>query len=289
MRSRASFAAAGSSPAGMAQSIARPRSTISSPSFDSGIFTFDCADIYTGVEELIRRLPGARQSLARRGGLSAHPRPHQAGARSHDARPYRPRLYPGRRRALAQAPRAEALDLVQFHWWSYATPGLIDAVLLARRIAPRGQGAQRRPHQFRYEAFKRSRRSGRAGAERAGAIFGARSAAGKRPRRALREARRLALVLRFGRRRFLERPLARRAGAHGALREPFAGQIQAHYRRFRRLGAVPGIAARAAGASPTATAPTSRPSPAAMSSTSRASRRSSSARATAPMSPTTRA
>ena len=49
------------------------------------------------------------------------------------------------------------------------------------------------------------------------------------------------------------------AGAQSRLGEPLADQIQADHRRFRRLGFVPGAAARRCAGSPTGTAPTSRP------------------------------
>ncbi|MBB4065627.1 aldo/keto reductase [Gellertiella hungarica] len=96
--------------------------------FDAGITTYDCADIYTGVEELIG---AARLKLAQTRGASA-----AAAMRVHT------KLVPDLDK-LATVNRAyirgiveqslgrlktEQLDLVQFHWWDYAHGGYIDAL-----------------------------------------------------------------------------------------------------------------------------------------------------------------
>ncbi len=86
----------------------------------AGITTFDCADIYTGVERLIgefvRRRGHARDlqihtkyvpDLAALGTLTAA---GVAGAIE---------------RSLTRL-GVERLDLVQFHWWDYDRPGLLD-------------------------------------------------------------------------------------------------------------------------------------------------------------------
>lgn len=87
---------------------------------DAGITTFDCADIYTGVESLIgdfvRRRAPARDvqvhtkyvpDLAALGTLTA-----ADVARAID-------------RSLRRL-GVEALDLVQLHWWDYERPGLLE-------------------------------------------------------------------------------------------------------------------------------------------------------------------
>jgi aryl-alcohol dehydrogenase-like predicted oxidoreductase len=93
---------------------------------DAGITGFDCADIYTGVEALI----GAFRAryLERRGA--------EALARLRIHTKYVPdwstlgRL--DRRQVEAVIDRSlqrlgqERLDLVQFHWWNYAAPGLAE-------------------------------------------------------------------------------------------------------------------------------------------------------------------
>src|ERR1700733_1542960 len=96
--------------------------------FDAGVTTFDCADIYTGVEELIggfrARLADLRGSDAVKA-VKVHTKlvPDLA-ALVHIDKAYLERIVDRSLRRL----RVERLDLVQFHWWSYATPGLIDAV-----------------------------------------------------------------------------------------------------------------------------------------------------------------
>jgi aryl-alcohol dehydrogenase-like predicted oxidoreductase len=87
---------------------------------DAGITTFDCADIYTGVEALIGRF------VRRRG----HARDLQLHTK------YVPDLAALGTLTAADVTRAidrslvrlgvETLDLVQFHWWDYDQPGLLD-------------------------------------------------------------------------------------------------------------------------------------------------------------------
>jgi aryl-alcohol dehydrogenase-like predicted oxidoreductase len=86
---------------------------------EAGITTFDCADIYTGVEELIGAFLRGRQP----GTIQVHTK-------------YVPDL-----NTLATVTRAdvvtaidrslgrlgvERLDLVQFHWWDYAVPRYVE-------------------------------------------------------------------------------------------------------------------------------------------------------------------
>ena len=95
---------------------------------EAGITTFDCADIYTGVEELIGAF---RTTYANRHGAEA-----LANIRVHT------KLVPDLSR-LATVDRAyvrgivetslnrlrvERLDLVQFHWWDYAVPRYLEAI-----------------------------------------------------------------------------------------------------------------------------------------------------------------
>jgi aryl-alcohol dehydrogenase-like predicted oxidoreductase len=96
--------------------------------FDAGITTFDCADIYTGVEELI----GAFRARVR----------ETRGAAAAEAIRVHTKLVPDLA-ALGNVDKAyiagivdrslkrlrmERLDLVQFHWWSHAAPGLLEVV-----------------------------------------------------------------------------------------------------------------------------------------------------------------
>ena len=90
---------------------------------DAGIDTFDCADIYTGVEEMIgaflSRLAadcGAERAAA----VKVHTKyvPDLATLGRLD----RAAVERVIDRSLARLGR-ERLDLVQFHWWDYAVPG----------------------------------------------------------------------------------------------------------------------------------------------------------------------
>ncbi len=95
--------------------------------YEAGIDTFDCADIYTGVEELIGDF---RAEYARRRGPAALDRlkvftkcvPDLDGL----ARLTRAQLRTGVERSLRRL-RVERLDLVQYHWWDYEVPGCIEA------------------------------------------------------------------------------------------------------------------------------------------------------------------
>jgi aryl-alcohol dehydrogenase-like predicted oxidoreductase len=96
--------------------------------FDAGVTTFDCADIYTGVEELIgafrTRVATSRGAAATRA-IHVHTKlvPDLAALGNID-RAYIESIVD---RSLKRL-RMERLDLVQFHWWRYATPGLMDAI-----------------------------------------------------------------------------------------------------------------------------------------------------------------
>lgn len=91
---------------------------------DAGVSTFDCADIYTGVEAMIGDFRGellrsrGEQALSR---LKVHtkfvPDWDELG------RLTRAKVEAIIDRSLARL-QAERLDLVQFHWWNYAAPGL---------------------------------------------------------------------------------------------------------------------------------------------------------------------
>ena len=107
--------------------------------FDAGITTFDCADIYTGVEALIgafrARLAATRGAEAARQ-LTVHTK----------LVPDLDRLAHLRRRDLEaivdeslRRLGVERLDLVQFHWWDYDVPGAVDAMVWLAEIARAGK------------------------------------------------------------------------------------------------------------------------------------------------------
>jgi aryl-alcohol dehydrogenase-like predicted oxidoreductase len=90
--------------------------------FDAGIFTFDCADIYTGVEELYGEM---RSRLIATRGIDAAKtlRVHTKFVPDLDILP---NISRGDVAAIIDRSlhrlKVDALDLVQFHWWDYAEP-----------------------------------------------------------------------------------------------------------------------------------------------------------------------
>ncbi|PWS37771.1 aldo/keto reductase [Falsiroseomonas bella] len=102
---------------------------------DAGITTFDCADIYTGVEEMIgafrTTLPQADRAL-----LQVHTKfvPDLSALAT---------LTPDDIERIIdrslQRLNADTLDLVQFHWWDYAIPGWLEAAQHLARLKERGK------------------------------------------------------------------------------------------------------------------------------------------------------
>lgn len=96
--------------------------------FDAGITTYDCADIYTGVEELIG---GARVKLAAERGLdvAARMKVHTKLVPDLEILPRISRDYiRGIVEQSLKRLKTERIDLVQFHWWDYAHGGYVDAM-----------------------------------------------------------------------------------------------------------------------------------------------------------------
>jgi aryl-alcohol dehydrogenase-like predicted oxidoreductase len=94
---------------------------------DAGITTFDCADIYTGVEELIgafRTEYAKRRGAEALGRIKVHTKlvPDLEVLATVD-RAYVRRIV----ETSLQRLRMERLDLVQFHWWDYAVPRYLQA------------------------------------------------------------------------------------------------------------------------------------------------------------------
>ncbi len=96
--------------------------------FDAGITTYDCADIYTGVEELIG---AARLKLASERGLDVAGRMKVHTKLVPDLE-ILPRINRDYVRGIVEQSlkrlKTERLDLVQFHWWDYAYKGYVDAM-----------------------------------------------------------------------------------------------------------------------------------------------------------------
>jgi aryl-alcohol dehydrogenase-like predicted oxidoreductase len=204
---------------------------------DAGITTFDCADIYTGVEELIGRFRREYPDHARR--IRVHTKfvPDLDRLATLDGA-YVAGIID---RSLARL-GLERLDLVQFHWWDYATPRYVEVALQLERLRRAGKidrigltnfgtpqvrellaaGVPVFAHQLQYSLLD------------------------DRPEHGMAElctAHRIALLcygtvagwLPVG-------PLARPAAAGRAAREPLADQVPADHRGVRRLAGVPGAA-----------------------------------------------
>ena len=106
---------------------------------EAGIFTIDCADIYTGVEELIG---AARTEIGRRHGAAAGAaiKVHTKCVPDLDKlaevdRAYIRNIVETSLRRL----RTERLDLVQFHWWDYGVPGYLDAAGWLKELQREGK------------------------------------------------------------------------------------------------------------------------------------------------------
>jgi aryl-alcohol dehydrogenase-like predicted oxidoreductase len=106
---------------------------------EAGIDTFDCADIYTGVEEIMGAF---RTEYARRHGAAA-----LATLKIHTkCVPDLDRLATVERayvrsiidRSL-QRLRLERLDLVQLHWWDYDIPSYVEAALWLDELRREGK------------------------------------------------------------------------------------------------------------------------------------------------------
>lgn len=89
----------------------------------AGINTFDCADIYTGVEELIGLFLRSSDMAM------TMPKIHTKFVPDLEKLPNISKSYVEKiiDRSLTRL-GVESLDLVQFHWWDYDIPGYIDAL-----------------------------------------------------------------------------------------------------------------------------------------------------------------
>ena len=93
----------------------------------AGITTFDCADIYTGVEELIGKFIRKNKSAFNSGSLP----PIQIHTKYVPDLENLPSLTKTNTEAIIDRSLKrlgiERLDLVQFHWWDYSVSGYIEA------------------------------------------------------------------------------------------------------------------------------------------------------------------
>jgi aryl-alcohol dehydrogenase-like predicted oxidoreductase len=95
---------------------------------EAGLTTFDCADIYTGVEELIGRFLKRYRPLIQSGELPEI-QIHTKYVPDLEALPTLNRAYTEAviDRSLRRL-GVEFLDLVQFHWWDFAISGHVEAM-----------------------------------------------------------------------------------------------------------------------------------------------------------------
>jgi aryl-alcohol dehydrogenase-like predicted oxidoreductase len=101
-----------------------------------GINTFDCADIYTGVEEMIGQFVLANRAQDTPLTLRVHtkyvPDYDQLGKLT------KAKVEAIIDRSLKRL-HLERLDMVQFHWWNYAIPGAVEAALWLRELQQAGK------------------------------------------------------------------------------------------------------------------------------------------------------
>lgn len=93
---------------------------------DAGITTFDCADIYTGVEALI----GTYLARVRARGGDSGPARLQIHTKCVPDLNRLPELTRREIEAMVDRSRerlgVDALDLVQLHWWNYESPNMVE-------------------------------------------------------------------------------------------------------------------------------------------------------------------
>jgi aryl-alcohol dehydrogenase-like predicted oxidoreductase len=101
---------------------------------EAGITTFDCADIYKGVELLIGSFRREFPSLAERVQVHTKFVPDLSDLRSLDRR-YIEAIIDRSLRRL----NMERLDLVQFHWWDFTVPRYVETALELDRLRRAGK------------------------------------------------------------------------------------------------------------------------------------------------------
>ncbi|HVW68569.1 MAG TPA: aldo/keto reductase [Steroidobacteraceae bacterium] len=101
---------------------------------EARITTFDCADIYTGVEQLIGDFRRQNPSLASRVQLHTKFVPDLSDLATVDAR-YVENIIDRSLQRLG----AERLDLVQYHWWDFSVPRYVETALELERLRRAGK------------------------------------------------------------------------------------------------------------------------------------------------------
>lgn len=106
---------------------------------DAGLSTFDCADIYTGVEELLGNFLSRRTSQEGQGDrtpVQIHTKfvPDQ-DALQNISKAYTERIIDRSLQRLG----VEQLDLVQFAWWDYSVPKYVETACWLRELQLAGK------------------------------------------------------------------------------------------------------------------------------------------------------
>lgn len=107
--------------------------------YDAGVTTFDCADIYTGVEDMLgafRRelLNKRRQSAVETIRIHAKYVPDISSLSTLNAQHVATSI----ERSLKRL-GCECLDLVQFHWWDYQAAGFLEALSHLQTLQKQGK------------------------------------------------------------------------------------------------------------------------------------------------------
>jgi aryl-alcohol dehydrogenase-like predicted oxidoreductase len=104
---------------------------------EAGITSFDCADIYTGVELLIGSFRHAFPSLAKHVQVHTKAVPDLSDLRTLD-RHYIERIIDRSLQRLGM----DCLDLVQLHWWDFTVPRYVEVALELDRLRRAGKIAR---------------------------------------------------------------------------------------------------------------------------------------------------
>ncbi len=104
---------------------------------DAGVTTFDCADIYTGVEEVIGKFLAARKEQL---GSHADIQVLTKFVPDYDALVTLNKAYVERiiDRSLKRL-GVERLDMVQFSWWTYSIPGWVETAHWLKELQQAGK------------------------------------------------------------------------------------------------------------------------------------------------------
>lgn len=106
---------------------------------DAGITTFDCADIYTGVEDLIGRFRLRYADLRGQEALSKI-RVHTKFVPDLTVLPTISKAYvEGVIDTSRKRLNLDRLDLVQFHWWAYDIPGWLETAVWLKELQQAGK------------------------------------------------------------------------------------------------------------------------------------------------------